>query len=479
MVSPIPISGGGGFNIAEMLKFKIISDMGSSTGDSSMIQMFITLIIVMFYDSIIEYVKTLYTRFNTNYTFYQLEDRTKFKYIILLDIGISNKLYKYMDKNNLISKYNLLYYTNHAENTYTNVNKYLSAFKNYASVSVKERSNYVPVKKLTFGDYIYYAPGDSECKPALVCNTSMNDITNFICELEKYEDNLSKEIYENGKNGKQLSFYSSKTFDSIFFEQKKSVLYILDRFQNIEWYKRKGLPYHLTILLKGDPGTGKTSFIKCLANKLNKNIMYVDMSKIKTKTQLFELIVSNYETDIIILEDFDRLDCVMTDSKEYKEESNISMAVVNDLFSRYSDEKDASTKKDLYKKYLDELEKIKKEKEDRLDLAFILNILDGIYEFPGRIILMSCNFPERLAKALLRPGRIDYIIHFKKCNRRIIAELIQHYFDLNVLPNVTGIEEYKYSAAEVSALCKQHLDNMSTVIKKLRSGICNVESNLL
>lgn len=53
--------------------------------------------------------------------------------------------------------------------------------------------------------------------------------------------------------------------------------------------------------------------------------------------------------------------------------------------------------------------------------------MDGIVETPGRIIFFTANHPERLDKALLRYGQIDHIIHFKKTNKLIIAQILQHF----------------------------------------------------
>lgn len=40
-------------------------------------------------------------------------------------------------------------------------------------------------------------------------------------------------------------------------------------------------------------------------------------------------------------------------------------------------------------------------------LAGLLNILDGVVDTPGRLIVMTSNHPERLDPALIRPGRIN------------------------------------------------------------------------
>jgi chaperone BCS1 len=62
-------------------------------------------------------------------------------------------------------------------------------------------------------------------------------------------------------------------------------------------------------------------------------------------------------------------------------------------------------------------------------LSFFLNILDGLNECPGRIIIMATNKPEQLDKALIRPGRIDYNIHFTKATNEDINNILNFYWN--------------------------------------------------
>lgn len=41
---------------------------------------------------------------------------------------------------------------------------------------------------------------------------------------------------------------------------------------------------------------------------------------------------------------------------------------------------------------------------EQLTLSFILNLLDGILETPGRILMVTTNHIEKLDKAFIRPG---------------------------------------------------------------------------
>lgn len=45
--------------------------------------------------------------------------------------------------------------------------------------------------------------------------------------------------------------------------------------------------------------------------------------------------------------------------------------------------------------------------DDDLNLAGLLNVLDGVVDTPNRIVIMTTNHPEKLDPALIRPGRIN------------------------------------------------------------------------
>jgi hypothetical protein len=66
--------------------------------------------------------------------------------------------------------------------------------------------------------------------------------------------------------------------------------------------------------------------------------------------------------------------------------------------------------------------------DDELNLAGLLNVLDGVVDTPGRIIIMTSNHPEKLDPALIRPGRINKRVYM---GRLVLAEalaMVRHYF---------------------------------------------------
>jgi SpoVK/Ycf46/Vps4 family AAA+-type ATPase len=106
-----------------------------------------------------------------------------------------------------------------------------------------------------------------------------------------------------------------------------------------------------------------------------------------------------------------------------------------------------------------------------IDLSFLLNLLDGTLEASGRILCISSNFPERIDKALIRPGRVDMIIHFKKCNRQILQEMVTSFYDQEFSDWTDDSMDYKWSPAEVNQILFRNFDKPDDAIKELKTLI--------
>ena len=105
--------------------------------------------------------------------------------------------------------------------------------------------------------------------------------------------------------------------------------------------------------------------------------------------------------------------------------------------------------------------------KEPIDLAFLLNLLDGALESSGRILAISSNFPERIDKALIRPGRIDMIINFKKCNIQILKEMIESFYEIQIPDFTDESLNYKWSPAEVNQILFRNFGKSTEAIKEL------------
>ena len=67
-------------------------------------------------------------------------------------------------------------------------------------------------------------------------------------------------------------------------------------------------------------------------------------------------------------------------------------------------------------------------KRDKLNLSGLLNVLDGVVDTPGRLVVLSTNHPEHLDPALIRPGRIDKKLLLGYMSAPHVVAMMEHYF---------------------------------------------------
>ena len=87
--------------------------------------------------------------------------------------------------------------------------------------------------------------------------------------------------------------------------------------------------------------------------------------------------------------------------------------------------------KDEKKRIMANIEAVKKENEDSLNLGYVLQRLDGIYDETGRVIIACTNHPDKIDPALLRPGRLGTKVKLGNCTAKMMEDIIGYYMCLD------------------------------------------------
>lgn len=311
-------------------------------------------------------------------------------------------------------------------------------------------------------------------------SSSLNTINTFIDNIkDKYIDSI-KDLRKNqlfyyiqtdintpetsiNSCFKETKFDSSRTFQNLFFPEKKNILDKIDFFvNNREWYYKMGIPYTLGIGIHGPPGTGKTSFFKALANYLKLHIVSLSFKLIKTRKQLQDFYFETrynynnqiddigFDKKIIIFEDLDCAGDIFLDRDIKKKESEDK---------REKEKQKPLDSIDILSNIANSLEQGQQQQlpipmvkcmEEPITLDDILNLWDGLHETPGRIIAISSNHYNTLDPALIRPGRIDITLEMKLVVRESLREMFFHFFGVPIHEESLALfPENKFSPAEI------------------------------
>jgi chaperone BCS1 len=110
---------------------------------------------------------------------------------------------------------------------------------------------------------------------------------------------------------------------------------------------------------------------------------------------------------------------------------------------------------------------------DKLNLAGLLNVLDGVIDCPGRIVVMTTNHPEKLDPALIRPGRVNKKIHLAWMPPHQIQLMLEYYFDTPLTTDqqtrVLALSE-TVTPAEVEEICAEY-DDIEDAVAALETRI--------
>ena len=289
-------------------------------------------------------------------------------------------------------------------------------------------------------------------------------------------------------------FNTNRTFKNVIGPESRLIEKRVNFFMNNkQWYSENGIPYTFGLMLYGLPGCGKTSIIKALSGVTKRHIINIKLHKFVTKTQMENLffnetlnVVQNGRNETVIIPidqriylfedlDADDTDILLERSETPPYDKDEKFTPLNPLNTQTEN---SSTKSYVFKDFKDLYQsREEKEKEEfsseKLTLSCLLNLLDGVLEAPGRIVVMTTNFIEKLDSALIRPGRIDLICEFKKCTNQSIIEFIEMFYNIELgdeyKNELLKLQEYTITPAEMTKLMFENFEDFNACLKKLKN----------
>ena len=259
-----------------------------------------------------------------------------------------------------------------------------------------------------------------------------------------------------------------ETFEHVFNDNVKIVKSDVEKLNDKEFSKKYGLKNKLCYLFYGGYGTGKTSFITALANEYNRHILEIPFTKIKTNEEFEKLIniekINGTKIEknklIIVFDEIDRNNEIISSNDEYIKEKSIEHE--NNETMKIIDAIQQTTDKKI-------IDKNNCEKNDKINMSFILSKLDGLGNYNGLIIIATTNNIDKIHPALYRDMRMTKL-YFSYMKKRNIIDMIEKYFKVKLdeeiiskLPDETDC----VSGATCKMLLINNHDNIDNLLLKL------------
>jgi hypothetical protein len=218
---------------------------------------------------------------------------------------------------------------------------------------------------------------------------------------------IVKTIKHKKIQSQQINF-NYKTLDTLYMKERDEtrLMSVISKFHSKkELLKSLGLPNKLCIMLEGSPGTGKSSAILTIASYLKKNIYYLSFENLDTNEDLqsvFDHVIKNCDGGIIVVEDIDAIGTLfhsraLGDADDFVEVSTNTV-----------------------------------DKTEKLNLSYVLNLLQGTITPDGLIFMATTNHLEKLDPAFYRDGRFDLKIKMTECDEYQLNKIYQKFIGRSI-----------------------------------------------
>lgn len=253
------------------------------------------------------------------------------------------------------------------------------------SISISQKWDPIGMENCIDWPFILELQCDSKEHIDKFVNESKKVYSNEVLNQEKMKDKVTNYLWD--EYWEVLNKKPCRDLNTLYFDNNIHIELLNDlknflSYETEQEYIEFGIPYKFNLLLEGYPGTGKSSIIHVLASELSMNVCTITFDKELTDKQFMRAFKNIPENSIIILEDIDTC---------FKDRT---------------------------------------EKGNHVGLTFsgLLNTLDGASSVWKQIIIMTTNFKCHLDEALIRPGRIDKVVHFDYASKKQVNIIFNKFF---------------------------------------------------
>ncbi|KAJ5600724.1 hypothetical protein N7450_001791 [Penicillium hetheringtonii] len=176
--------------------------------------------------------------------------------------------------------------------------------------------------------------------------------------------------------------------------QKFNVNSRRSKLQCVAFYEERGIAHRCGYLFYGKPGTGKSSFCRVIATEFDLPIYTINLAIVDNHSlqELFRTLPDPPQRCLVVLEDIDTAGIQRTRNTTSENEID---------------------------------------GKERVTLATVLNVLDGLGAHCGHILIATMNTKPELDPALTRRGRIDKQCEFLYPDRKTIQDYFAFFFQNN------------------------------------------------
>jgi mitochondrial chaperone BCS1 len=139
-------------------------------------------------------------------------------------------------------------------------------------------------------------------------------------------------------------------------------------YDNVEFYRRVGIPHRRGYMFSGVPGTGKSSLLRAVASSLGAALYVLNLAD----GDLTDSSLVQYLSDI---------------------DNARALVVIEDIDSYFNGRNPVKA-------------------DQKITFSGLLNAIDGAAACEGRLLFVTTNHRDSIDPALIRPGRVDYEIVF-------------------------------------------------------------------